>query len=113
MMVRRFGLSGSAVDSRFLVAFLVLVLVLVLEGVASCIALGWSGDADGFTRLGLRDRVDEVRKRLLQLPDISKIDVLGARDGRVHVGFPTERPAALGIGRAALAAAPRARGAAP
>lgn len=111
MMVRRFGLSGWAVDSRFLVAFL--VLVLVLEGVASCIALGWSGDADGFTPLGLWDRVHEARERPLQPPDTSETDVLGARDGRVYVGFPTERPAGLGIGRAPLVAAPRARGAAP
>ena len=34
--------------------------------------------ADGFTHRQLRDYVDDVRKQLLDLPDISKIDVLGA-----------------------------------
>jgi multidrug efflux pump subunit AcrB len=43
--------------------------------------------ADGFTHRELRDYVDEVRKRLLQLSDISKIDVLGAQDERVYVEF--------------------------
>ena len=67
--------------------------------------------ADGFTRQELRDYVDEVRKRLLQLPDISKIDVLGAQDERVHVEFSTERMAGLGIDRAALVAALQAQNA--
>ena len=35
--------------------------------------------ADGFTHRQLRDYVDDVRKQLLDLPDISKIDVLGPR----------------------------------
>jgi multidrug efflux pump subunit AcrB len=61
--------------------------------------------ADGFTHRELRDRVNEVRKQLLQLPDISKIDVLGAQDERVYVEFSTERLAGLGINRAALIAA--------
>ena len=37
----------------------------------------------------LRDYVDDVRKQLLELPDISKIDVLGAQDERVYVEFST------------------------
>ena len=37
--------------------------------------------ADGFTHRELKDYVEEVRKQLLELPDISKIDVLG-RPGR-------------------------------
>jgi AcrB/AcrD/AcrF family len=40
--------------------------------------------ADGFTHRELRDTVDDVRKQLLELPDISKIDVLGAQDERVY-----------------------------
>ena len=67
--------------------------------------------ADGFTRQELRDYVDEVRKRLLQLPDMSKIDVLGAQDERVYVEFSTEQLAGLGIDRAALIAALQAQNA--
>jgi multidrug efflux pump subunit AcrB len=67
--------------------------------------------ADGFTHRELRDYVDEVRKRLLQLSDISKIDVLGAQDERVYVEFSTEQLAGLGIDRAALIAALQAQNA--
>ena len=61
--------------------------------------------ADGFTHRELRDYVDGVRKQLLQLPDIAKVDVLGAQDERVYVEFSTEQLAGLGIDRAALIAA--------
>ena len=61
--------------------------------------------ADGFSLRELKDYVDEVRKQLLELPDISKIDVLGAQDERIYVEFSTEQLAGLGIDRAALIAA--------
>ena len=61
--------------------------------------------ADGFTHRELRDYVDDARKQLLQVPDISKIDVLGAQDERVYVEFSTEQLAGLGIDRTALIAA--------
>jgi multidrug efflux pump subunit AcrB len=67
--------------------------------------------ADGFTHRELRDHVDEIRKQLLQLPDIAKIDVLGAQDERVYVEFSTEKLAGLGIDRAALIAALQAQNA--
>jgi multidrug efflux pump len=67
--------------------------------------------ADGFTHRQLRDYVDEIRKQLLELPDISKIDVLGAQDERVYVEFSTEQLAGLGIDRAALIAALQAQNA--
>jgi multidrug efflux pump subunit AcrB len=67
--------------------------------------------ADGFTRRELRDYVDDVRQRLLQLQDITKIDVIGAQDERIHVEFSTERMAGLGLDRAALIAALQAQNA--
>jgi multidrug efflux pump subunit AcrB len=67
--------------------------------------------ADGFTHRELRDYVDDARKRLLQLPDISKIDVLGAQDERVYVEFSTQQLAGLGIDRTALIAALQAQNA--
>ncbi|MGC2411233.1 MAG: efflux RND transporter permease subunit [Stellaceae bacterium] len=67
--------------------------------------------ADGFTHRELRDHVEEVRKQLLQLPDISKIDMLGAQDERVYVEFSTEQLAGLGIDRPALIAALQAQNA--
>ncbi len=61
--------------------------------------------ADGFTHRELRDYVDDIRKQLLQLPDIAKIDVLGAQDERIYVEFSTEQLAGLGIDRSALISA--------
>ena len=55
--------------------------------------------------------MEDVRKQLLELPDISKIDVLGAQDERVYVEFSTEQLAGLGIDRAALIAALNAQNA--
>ena len=67
--------------------------------------------ADGFSHRELRDYVDGVRKQLLELPDISKIDILGAQDERIYVEFSTEQLAGLGIDRAALIAAVNAQNA--
>ncbi|SDW54355.1 efflux RND transporter permease subunit [Thiocapsa roseopersicina] len=67
--------------------------------------------ADGFTHRELRDRVVEVRKQLLQLSDVSKIDILGAQDERVYVEFSTEKLAGLGLDRSALIAALQAQNA--
>jgi multidrug efflux pump subunit AcrB len=67
--------------------------------------------ADGFTHRQLRDHVVEIRKQLLGLPDVSKIDILGAQDERIYVEFSTEKMAGLGIDRAALIAALQAQNA--
>ncbi len=58
--------------------------------------------ASGFTERELHDTVHDVRRQLLELPDISKIDILGAQDERVYVEFSHEKLAGLGIDRAAL-----------
>ena len=67
--------------------------------------------ADGFTHRELKDYVDEVRSRLLQTPDVLKIDILGAQDERVYVEFSTERLAGLGLNHSALIAALQAQNA--
>src|SRR5262249_1706239 len=55
-----------------------------------------------YTDRELRDYVVEVRKQLLQLPDVTKIDILGAQDERVYIEFSTEQLAGLGVDRAEL-----------
>ena len=67
--------------------------------------------ADGFTDRELRDYVVDVRKQLLQLPDVAKIDTLGAQDERIYVEFSTEQLAGLGVDRADLIAALQAQNA--
>ncbi len=65
--------------------------------------------ADGFSHRELRDAVEDARSRLLRVPDVSRIDVLGAQDERIFVEFSLEALAGLGLDRAALVAALRAQ----
>jgi len=65
--------------------------------------------ADGFTHRELRDYVEDIRSRLLQVPDVSKIEVLGAQDEKIFVEFSTQQLAGLGIDRSALVSALRAQ----
>src|SRR5215467_4222573 len=43
--------------------------------------------ADGFTHRELRDYVEQIRSRLLQVRDVSKIEILGAQDEKIFVEF--------------------------
>ena len=65
--------------------------------------------SDGFTHRELRDRVEEIRSKLLLVPDVSKIEVLGAQDERIFVEFSMKELASLGIDRSALIAALQAQ----
>jgi multidrug efflux pump subunit AcrB len=58
--------------------------------------------ADGFTHRELRDAVEDVRSKLLTLPDVSQIELLGAQDEEVTIEFRHDRVAALGIDYPAL-----------
>ncbi|WP_348246322.1 hypothetical protein, partial [Salmonella enterica] len=60
---------------------------------------------DGFTHRELRDYVEDIRSKLLTLPDVSKIEILGAQDEEVTIEFRHDRVAALGIDYPALFAA--------
>jgi multidrug efflux pump len=60
--------------------------------------------SDGFTQRQLRDAVEDARSKLLLVPDVSRIDVLGAQDEQIFVEFSFERIAALGLDRGALVA---------
>jgi multidrug efflux pump len=51
--------------------------------------------ADGFDFRQLRDYVESARSRLLQVPDVSKIEVIGAQDEQIFLEFSTERLAGL------------------
>jgi multidrug efflux pump subunit AcrB len=63
--------------------------------------------ADGFTHRELRDHVEDVRSELLNVPDVSKIEVIGAQDEVIFVEFSMQELASLGIDRSALLAAIR------
>jgi multidrug efflux pump subunit AcrB len=61
--------------------------------------------ADGFTHRELRDYVEQARDRVLQVPDVSKVEILGAQDETIFVEFLPERVASLGLDYPSLFAA--------
>jgi multidrug efflux pump subunit AcrB len=65
--------------------------------------------ADGFSQRELRDYIEDVRSELLRVPDVSKIELLGAQDERIFVEFSMEKLSGLGIDRGALIAALQAQ----
>ena len=67
--------------------------------------------ADGFSHRELRDYVEDIRSKLLQVQDVSKIEILGAQDEQIYVEFSTRQLAGLGIDRVALIAALQAQNA--
>ena len=67
--------------------------------------------ADGFTQRELRDYVEDARSRLLLVPDVSKIEIIGAQDEQIFLEFSTQRLAALGLDYPALVAALQAQNA--
>jgi multidrug efflux pump subunit AcrB len=67
--------------------------------------------SNGFSGRELLDYVHDVRRQLLELPDISKIDILGGQDERVYVEFSHEKLAGLGIDRSGLIDALRSQNA--
>jgi multidrug efflux pump subunit AcrB len=60
--------------------------------------------ADGFSHRALRDYVEGVRSELLRVPDVSKVEILGAQDERIFVEFSIAVLAGLGIDPALLIA---------
>ena len=60
--------------------------------------------ADGFTFRELRDHVEAARSRLLQVPDVSKIEVLGAQDEQIYIEFSAERLAGLRLNLSSILA---------
>jgi multidrug efflux pump len=65
--------------------------------------------ADGFNHRELRDYVEEIRSKLLNVADVSKIEILGAQDEKIFVEFSMQELASLGIDRSALIAALQAQ----
>jgi multidrug efflux pump subunit AcrB len=65
--------------------------------------------SDGFTHRELRDHVEDIRSKLLLVPDVSKIELLGAQDEKIFVEFSMKELASLGIDRSALIAALQAQ----
>ncbi|HQY35256.1 MAG TPA: efflux RND transporter permease subunit [Pseudomonadota bacterium] len=65
--------------------------------------------ADGFSQRELRDYVEDARSKLLNVPDVSKIELLGAQDETIFIEFSVKQLAGLGLNQAALLNALRAQ----
>lgn len=53
--------------------------------------------ADGFSQRQLRDHVEDIRARILAVPDIGKVELIGAQDEVIYLEFSTRQIAALGL----------------
>ena len=66
---------------------------------------------DGIGQAELSDTAEDIKRRLLKVPMVKKVDVLGKQAKRVYVEFSHERLAALGITPLAIAESLRAQNA--
>ncbi|SJZ70171.1 efflux RND transporter permease subunit [Consotaella salsifontis] len=53
--------------------------------------------ADGLSQRQLRDYVEGVRTRIIQLPDAGKVELVGAQDEVIYLEFSLRKIAALGL----------------
>jgi len=65
--------------------------------------------ADGFTHRDLREYVEDIRSRLLQVPDVAKVNLIGAQPERIYIEFSPAKLAGYGLTAAALTAALQAQ----
>ena len=53
--------------------------------------------SDGLSQRQLRDQVEDVRAKILTVPNVGKVDILGAQDEVIYLEFSTRKIAALGL----------------
>ena len=53
--------------------------------------------ADGLNQRQLRDLVEDARTKVLTVPNVGKVDIIGAQDEVIYLEFSTRKIAALGI----------------
>ncbi len=53
--------------------------------------------ADGFSGRELTDYIEDTRSKLLQIPDVSKIEILGNQDEKIYIEFSIRVLAGLGV----------------
>ncbi len=67
--------------------------------------------ADGLTQRQLRDYVEDARRQILTVPNIGKVDIIGAQDEVIYLEFSARQLAALGIDQNAVLATLQAQNA--
>ncbi len=70
----------------------------------------FTGDR-GLSHRELRDFAENARTQILKIPDVGKVDIVGAQDEVIYLEFSTRKIAALGIDRSAIIATLQAQNA--
>jgi multidrug efflux pump subunit AcrB len=53
--------------------------------------------ADGMSLADLKTRAEDIRQRLLRVPDVNKVDIIGERPQKIFIEFSHAKLAALGV----------------
>src|SRR5437868_9380286 len=53
--------------------------------------------ADGLTLADLKTRAEDIRQRLLRVPDVNKVDIIGEQPQRIFIEFSHAKLATLGL----------------
>lgn len=53
--------------------------------------------SDGLSQRQLRDRVEDVRAEVLTVPNVGRVDIVGAQDEVIYLEFSTRKVASLGL----------------
>jgi multidrug efflux pump subunit AcrB len=53
--------------------------------------------ADGLSLAELKDRAEDIRQRLLRVPDVNKVDIIGERPQKIFIEFSHAKLATLGV----------------
>ena len=67
--------------------------------------------SDGLSQRQLRDRVEDVRAQVLTVPNVGRVDIIGAQNEVIYLEFSTRKIAALGIDQRAVLASLQAQNA--
>jgi multidrug efflux pump subunit AcrB len=67
--------------------------------------------SEGLTQRQLRDFVEDARTKVLTVPNVGRVDIVGAQDEAIYLEFSPRKIASLGIDRQAVIAALQAQNA--
>jgi multidrug efflux pump subunit AcrB len=67
--------------------------------------------SDGLSLRQLRDQGEDIRAKILTVPNVGKVDILGAQDEVIYLEFSTRKIAALGIDSRSIMSALQAQNA--
>ena len=67
--------------------------------------------SDGLSQRQLRDRVEDVRAQVLTVPNVGRVDIIGAQNEVIYLEFSTRKIAALGVDQRAVLASLQAQNA--